>query len=711
MSITKLIRKYIVLSKSGILIIKNEGWNTFFKRFREWRRSKKPLYSIRNRLINVPSEWQQYLLTKQRIYEISDKYFSSVVIKHPYQITISNDKIKENVEILDFQTYSHPHVSIIIPIYNNLKLTVECLKSIHTYTKDVSYEIIIVDDNSEKEHFIILSSIPNIKIIQNNQNIGFLRSCNHGAELAQGKYLLFLNNDVQVTKGWLQPLVDTFIKNTNVGAVGPRVLYPNGRLQEAGVRIKSDGTSEMIGLSDNPELPRYKYIRDVDYCSGACLLVETDLFRTLKGFDTTFTPAYCEDADLCLRIHDLGKRVLFNPNSTVIHHLGGTMKPGNENKYNLVIRNQQKFFQRWNRYIDNSNRPRVIAFYLPQYHPIPENDRWWGKGFTEWSNVTSAKPNFKGHYQPHLPADLGYYDLRLPEIMQQQALLARKYGIHGFCYYYYWFNGKRLLEKPIEAILHSSKFEMPFCLCWANENWTRKWDGKDSEILISQKHSDEDDKAMICDVIRYMKNHNYIRINGKPLFLIYRVGLFPDIKRSVSIWRETCRKEGIGDIYLALVESFERANITEPPSAIGFDASVEFPPHNGAVEINTPKPLINSSFEGVVCDYREVMMKYLQKEIPSYTRFRTVMPGWDNTPRQPNKSYIFLNSSPSIYQVWLEEIISQTCQQNYGDERILMVAAWNEWAEGNHLEPDKHFGHGFLEATRNALECNLLRKL
>ena len=353
------------------------------------------------------------------------------------------------------------------------------------------------------------------------------------------------------------------------------------------------------------------------------------------------------------------------------------------------------------------DRVRLIAFYFPQYHPIPENDRFWGKDFTEWTNVKKAQPNFIDHYQPHTPNDLGFYDLRDQGVMIKQAELAKRYKIYGFCYYYYWFAGKRVMEMPLERILKTGKPDIPFCLCWANEKWTRRWDGRDDLVLISQEHSNEDDRSVIKDLMRYMRHHNYVHINGKPILLIYRVGLFPDIKRTTEIWRELCHKEGIGDIYLAMVESFEHAIENVPPAKYGFDASVEFPPHYYHVigpPIKPPGKLLNPDYKGKVRDYRQLALDYVQKKTLGYTRFRTVIPGWDNTARRQNNSDIFVYSSPGAYQAWLGTILDYTLKQYSGDKRIVFINAWNEWGEGNHLEPDKRFGYGFLEATRNAIE-------
>ena len=222
---------------------------------------------------------------------------------------------------------------------------------------------------------------------------------------------------------------------------------------------------------------------------------------------------------------------------------------------------------------------RAIAFYLPQFHPIPENDRWWGKGFTEWTNVTKARPNFEGHYQPHLPADLGFYDLRLPEVREQQAELAGEYGVHGFCYYHYWFGGRRLLERPFNEALSSGRPDFPFCLCWANENWTRRWDGGNDEILMSQRHSDEDDRNLIRSLFPAFEDRRYIRINGKPLLIVYRAGILPNAERTTVIWREEMKNAGLGEIHLCMAQTWGIFD----PGPYGFDSAVEFPPHGMTV--------------------------------------------------------------------------------------------------------------------------------
>jgi lipopolysaccharide biosynthesis protein len=358
-----------------------------------------------------------------------------------------------------------------------------------------------------------------------------------------------------------------------------------------------------------------------------------------------------------------------------------------------------------------STKIRSIALYLPQFHPIPENDEWWGRGFTEWRNVAKAKPLFPGHYQPHLPADLGFYDLRLPEAREAQADLAREYGVHGFCYYHYWFNGRRILERPFNEVLESGKPDFPFCLCWANENWTRVWDGGERNVLLEQHYNHEDDQAHIRSLIPAFKDPRYVRVNGKPLFLVYRTELLPDPKRTAEIWRNEAIIAGVGDLYLVRVESFARGI---DPSSIGFDASVEFAPdghdmgkwkyRDGLPGFLSRKGIIPRAFaENKVVSYPVLARGMMYRPPASFKRFRCATPMWDNSARRKAEARIVIDSTPALYENWLRTITAKTRTQFNGDERLVFINAWNEWAEGNHLEPDLKWGRAYLEATRRAL--------
>ncbi|WP_095648550.1 glycoside hydrolase family 99-like domain-containing protein [Pseudomonas indica] len=343
---------------------------------------------------------------------------------------------------------------------------------------------------------------------------------------------------------------------------------------------------------------------------------------------------------------------------------------------------------------------RLIAFYLPQFHPIPENDEWWGEGFTEWTNVRPARPQYDGHYQPHEPGDLGYYSLDEIETQRQQVEMAKLYGIGGFCFYFYWFGGKRLLEKPIERYLQNPELDLPFCLCWANENWSRRWDGLDEHILIGQSHSSEDDLAFIAHLSQYLRDPRYIRIDGRPLLLVYRPTLLPNAQATARRWRTWCRDNGIGEIYLAYTQSFESV----PPGKYGFDAAVEFPPNNTTPpDVTANVQPLCEGFAGKVYDWSVYPKRSAAYSRPPYTLFRGVCPAWDNTPRRKERGISFVNSSPRGYQEWLLNAIRDSHRHHHGpDDRLVFINAWNEWAEGAHLEPDQRYGYAYLEATRMA---------
>jgi hypothetical protein len=346
----------------------------------------------------------------------------------------------------------------------------------------------------------------------------------------------------------------------------------------------------------------------------------------------------------------------------------------------------------------SGNKPKGLAFYLPQYHPIPENDEWWGTGFTEWHNVTKARPLFPGHYQPHVPGELGYYDLRVPEVRAAQAKLAREHGIYGFVYYHYWFQGRRLLERPFEEVLASGEPDFPFALCWANEEWTRGWDGRSGHVLMRQEFSEEDDRAHIRDLIRAFKDPRYITIDGRPLMLIYRPALLLDSKRTSAIWREEVQKAGFPDIYLCWVESWGPPPGNAGPTPYGLDASVGFMPLQGE-DVHAPLETLRGHR---VVDYQsavEAEIKHLERP---WKRFPSVMVGWDNTARRARGATIFQGATPARYQHWLQ-VTADSVADVRPQENYLFILAWNEWAEGNHLEPDKRHGRAFLEATRSVL--------
>jgi lipopolysaccharide biosynthesis protein len=353
---------------------------------------------------------------------------------------------------------------------------------------------------------------------------------------------------------------------------------------------------------------------------------------------------------------------------------------------------------------------KTVAFYLPQFHPFAENSRWWGPGFTEWTNVTRATPLFDGHYQPHRPGELGYYDLRVQEVQERQAELAKLFGIHAFCFYFYWFSGKILMEEPIRRFAENGNIDRHFCLCWANENWTRRWDGLDNETLIAQHYSAEDDIRFIAHISSYFRNARYLKIDGKPIVIVYRAQLLPNGLETSRRWRDYCRKEGFGEIYLVCTLAFGAIE----PRDIGFDAALEFPPNMTKVSGIDPDDVgIDEGFSGKVFDYKFSVSQSAEFKPPPFSLIRGVFPSWVNTPRRQTAATLFLNSTPALYGQYLETIADQVLAQTpNADEQLVFINAWNEWAEGAHLEPDERNGYAYLEATRMALiraEAKFLR--
>lgn len=345
---------------------------------------------------------------------------------------------------------------------------------------------------------------------------------------------------------------------------------------------------------------------------------------------------------------------------------------------------------------------KPIAFYLPQYHRVKENDEWWGPGFTEWTNVAKGKPNFQGHYQPHIPKHLGFYNLENVEIMREQAKLAKEYGVYGFCFYYYRFkDGKRILEKPLDNYL-ASDIDFPFCYCWANENWTRTWDGLDREILLEQSHNEDDDINFLKELIPTFHDARYIKVDGKPVLLVYRADLIKNTVEMTKKWREIAKEAGFPDIHLCAVEFYG----VDDPTVYGFDRAVEFPPHKYIGSTNCPDysiSMTNKNFRGGIIDYRKVISQSINRERPGYTCYRGIIPSWDNTARRQDTSVTIVESNPKLYKFWLSFLAEYTEMNIPENEQFIFINAWNEWAEGAHLEPDQRYGLSYLEATLQAV--------
>jgi glycosyltransferase involved in cell wall biosynthesis len=352
-------------------------------------------------------------------------------------------------------------------------------------------------------------------------------------------------------------------------------------------------------------------------------------------------------------------------------------------------------------------RARLLAYYLPQFHAIAENDSWWGTGFTEWTNLARGVPRFAGHYQPRIPRDLGHYNLGGPdagrEVMRRQIATARGGGVGGWIFYWYWFNGHRLLEKPVEAFLADRSLDMPFALMWANENWTRRWDGAANDVLMSQDYRPEEEEALIAELARHFRDPRYIRAAGRPLLMMYRAGLVPEARKAVAAWRKRFRDAHGEDPVFVMAQSFE----DEDPRPLGFDAAIEFPPHKLAkrtAPISASLDYLDPDFTGTVFSFDEVVRASLEEPVPDYPLIKCAVPGWDNDPRKQGSGTVVIHGArPASYEAWLAELVERAVRTPFLGEPMVCVNAWNEWCEGAYLEPDLHFGAAFLNATARAL--------
>ncbi len=470
------------------------------------------------------------------------------------------------------------------------------------------------------------------------------------------------------------------------------VTHPKG-VQKILLNLKDERKFEIkYGLRRTDVLDLYPQYYDSEF-SGFDILIRKPIDKNITAF------VYSQDGDkIALNIYSEHQITTSNATDSF------------KNESNSLLA-AFEFYRSPNPeyYIDYSSKEvisdgliKLIAFYLPQFHSIPENDNWWGKNFTEWTNVTQGISRFKGHYQPRLPGDLGFYDLSDLEVLKEQISIAKNYGLYGFCFHYYWFQGKLLLEKPLTNFLNSN-IDFNFCICWANENWTRKWDGFDDEILIKQDYTGWDPNHFAKDLIPILKDDRYIQVDGKHLLIIYRPKLIPRIKEVAKSWRREFSKNQI-DILLVGVQGFG----LEDPSEVGFDLAIEFPPHKLGRElelINGTIEYYDNQFEGYVHDYKELVYRAEQIQAPdNYGLIRTLFPSWDNEARRKGRgTSAYINSTPELYSKWLELCCNYSLRYPLSNEHLVFVNAWNEWAEGAYLEPDRHYGYRYLESTYNVL--------
>jgi hypothetical protein len=344
-------------------------------------------------------------------------------------------------------------------------------------------------------------------------------------------------------------------------------------------------------------------------------------------------------------------------------------------------------------------KPLLLAFYLTQFHAIPENDQFWGKGFTEWRQIARGVSRFPGHYQPRIPRDLGFYELNNLNTFRVQADLAKAAGIHAFAFYYYWFNGKRVLEKPLDMLL-ASRVDMPFMILWSNENWTRTWDGSESEVLLRQDYRRQDEDALLKDLARHFLDDRYIRIAGRPLFVIYNPESIPEPASSIDRWRRIlATRYGLEPLFF-MAQTFGARD----PRHYACDGAIEFPPHKTAEKLvgRLMPDAYTQGCRSQIIRYDDFVGASLNEEPPVYHLIKTAVPSWDNEARRPNRSLTLEHLSPAKYQAWLKRLILHAIEKPILGTPIVAINAWNEWAEAAYLEPDVYYGSSFLNATARA---------
>lgn len=634
-------------------------------------------------------------------------------------------------------------ISVIILSLNGAGLLQRLLSTFFATNTYFPVELIIIDHGSEDNTAEVVGKQAikgDVRYVNRGENFSFSDSCNYGAGLAKYPYLLFLNNDIVFTSDVL-PLAVSRLDDATIGAVGVRLddepsSLPKGK--EAGVQHTGIEFvwNEKRGYFQ-PEQIRHGSLKDYLAASptegdffpavtGAFLLCRKGDFEKVGGFSLDYDYGL-EDIDFCLRLgRDLQKRC-YCINEVSLQHREGATRSQKQSSRLLLNRekNHKKLKQIWNNHIIHNfiekdlqyyeeqidfstiitnTEVKILSYYLPQFHVIPENDLWHGEGFTEWTKVKQSSPVFEGHYQQHIPhSDIGYYLLDSPDMLRRQADMMKKSGVYGQVFYHYWFSGKLILEKPAKMLYNTPDIEMRYCFCWANENWTRTWDGNEKDILLKQEYSLNDATDFIKYLIPFFKDKRYICIEGRPVIFIYRPSSIPRPHDYIDTWEIECKKHNIKKPYVVAVLTRGATN----PFEYNMDAGVERVLHDWT---DKQVPEINNSlnfyekFSGSILSYKDIAEHYVnQEEHQVFPYFRSIVPCWDNTPRHGSKAYITHGSNPALFQVWLESLIAQSSNKTQQNEKIIVINAWNEWAEGAHLEPDSRYGYAYLNSIGRVL--------
>ncbi|MGJ0515810.1 MAG: glycoside hydrolase family 99-like domain-containing protein [Methylomicrobium sp.] len=658
---------------------------------------------------------------------------------------------------------------VIVCVHNAPEDVGLCLNSILKNDQDIR-NIIVVDDFSNEETKRLLSdfnklSNGKIRVISTDVQYGYTKAANIGLTASDADVKTLLNSDTIVTRLWATKILRKFLENPEIGVIGPlsnaashqSVPSATGSKDQTAINQIPDGVSiEDIGslcqsIGEKLSLPYVPLVH------GFCMSISAKCLTKVGLFDEiNFPRGYGEENDFCIRAQDAGFALGLALDTYIFHAKSKSYQSEerialmNDGWQALVNKHgkrrlvqaikvmelhpslikmrasiEEYFYSRIaaeNPVLKESttlgadisgldNEVKAIAFYLPQFHPIPENDENWGEGFTEWTNVVKASPRFPGHYQPRLPGKLGFYDLRLSSVMTEQALLAKQYGIGGFCFYYYRFGSKRLLSLPIDNYLKNKEADLPFCYCWANEPWTRAWDGKTSDVLYDQIYDDFTFDGFSNDIAVATADNRYIRINGRPLVLIYQIAELPNPPDDIERMREKIRiKVGIDPLIgTVFSDRFKKHMLSF------VDFVVQFPPHRiprGGHRITMKRDQVKP-YNPEQHDYYESYDEMVKSAISGASlmdkMFMGVCPDWDNSARRKTNATSLIGSTPDKFGKWVENVIGIT-KSNYINDKVIapvfFINAWNEWAEGAVMEPSEKYKYEYLEAFNNAMKSS-----
>lgn len=644
---------------------------------------------------------------------------------------------------------SLPRVSVIIPVFNNQKYLTKCLESVISQSYP-NIEIICIDDGSTDNSLEVLRQYEknndNIKVLA-QKNAGVIDARNIAIKKATGEYILPLDSDDYISYDLISKLYDTLTKD-ECAVAAPAVEF-TGRFQ--GPYNTPDPTAKNMALQN---------------CIVNCALFKKELWEKYGGYDKRFKDGI-EDYDFWWNFLQDGKTIKRNSDAIFFYRIKRTTESRNlknieihkqlenimlskyplmrslrlkgrvKNKIRKIVKTPKNVIKKslratnilkWRKYkgyvlgqptdkshfvpitdtpLSKNPTKKLIAYYLPQYYQIPQNDEWFGKGFTEWTNTTKAVPQFTGHWQPHLPIDVGFYNLESTHTMYRQIELAKMYGIYGFCFYYYWFTGgNKIMEKPINNFLNDKGLDFPFMFFWANEDWTNTW-GEQADVgtkTFSAKMKHSDVKKFVDDIIPFLKDSRYIKIDDRPHIIIYQAKKDPYLPTFIEKIGDLIEKNGVNRPYISLVfpdDSPDKFN----PKDYGADAAVEFGVHMRVrpdyIQDPVSNPLINPAGKLLTYDMHKFINEDRFKYDVPFPIYKGAMTTFDNTARKIETGAYLFSLSPYLYKTWLSEIIA-TSKTDY-----IFLSAWNEWAEGMHLEPDSKFGYAYLQATKDALEENI----